>query len=100
MFSRRTAWKLTQNRFTEAQREVATAGRDVLGLTLSNPTRAGLRYGQESILNSLTNPRALDYDPQPKGLRSTREALATYYREQHKESDIDPDSLLLTTSTS
>ena len=100
MFSHRTAWKLTPNRFTEAQRELATAGREVLDLTVSNPTRAGLHYDEEHILKSLANPKALDYEPQPKGLRGAREAVAAYYREQHEESDIDPDSLVLTTSTS
>ena len=100
MFSRRTAWKLTPNRFSESQLEMAAAGRELLDLTVSNPTRAGLQYNEETILNSLTNPKALDYDPQPRGLRSAREAVAAYYREQDEESDIDPDSLVLTTSTS
>src|SRR2546425_8648845 len=99
MFSRRTDWKLTPNHFTEAQREIAVAGREVLDLTISNPTRAGLRYDEEFILKSLVNPRALDYDPQSKGLHSAREAVATYYRDQHT-SDIDSESLILTTSTS
>ena len=100
MFSRRTDWKLTPNHFTEAQREIAAAGREVLDLTISNPTRAGLRYDEELILKSLANPKALDYDPQPKGLRSAREAVATYYRDQHAALDFDPESLVLTTSTS
>src|SRR6266550_9026723 len=100
MFSRRTDWPLTPNRFTDAQREMAAAGRELLDLTVSNPTHAGLHYDEETILNSLANPKSLDYDPQPRGLRSAREAVAAYYREQHEESDIDPDSLVLTTSTS
>ncbi len=99
MFSRRTDWRLTPNRFTEAQREVSAAGREVLDLSVSNPLRAGLHYDPEAILNSLRNPRAMDYDPQPKGLCSAREAVALYYREQHGEF-LDPESLLLTTSTS
>ncbi len=99
MFSRRTAWKLTPNDFTEAQKEMAAAGREVLDLTISNPTRAGLRYDEEPILKSLANPEALDYDPQPKGLHSARQAVATYYRDDHAL-DIDPESLFLTTSTS
>jgi len=99
MFSRRTAWKLTPNDFTEAQKETAAAGREVLDLTISNPTRAGLRYDEEPILKSLANPEALDYDPQPKGLHSARQAVATYYRDDHAL-DIDPESLFLTTSTS
>src|SRR5207237_4374121 len=99
MFSRRTDWKLTPNHFTKAQREIAVAGREVLDLTISNPTRAGLRYDEEFILKSLVNHRALDYDPQSKGLHSAREAVATYYRDQHT-SDIDSESLIVTTSTS
>ena len=100
MFSRRTDWKLTPNRFTEAQRDVSAAGKEVLDLTVSNPTRAGLHYDAKSILNSLSNREAMDYDPQPKGLASAREAVAAYYRQQHGEAEIDPESLVLTTSTS
>ena len=99
MFSRRTAWKLTPNDFTEAQKETAAAGREVLDLTISNPTRAGLRYDEEPILKSLANPEAFDYDPQPKGLHSVRQAVVTYYLDDHAV-DIDPESLVLTTSTS
>ena len=99
MFSKRTDWKLTPNRFTAVQREVRASGREVLDLTVSNPTRAGLRYDAESILKSLSNREALDYDPQPKGLASAREAVAVYYREQCSI-EIGPESLILTTSTS
>jgi aspartate/methionine/tyrosine aminotransferase len=98
MFSRRTDWKLTPNRFTQAQQELQVAGREVLDLTISNPTRAGLHYEAEAILKGLADPRAMDYDPQPKGLRSAREAVASYYRQQHDE--VDPESIILTTSTS
>ena len=100
MFSRRTDWKLTPNRLTEAQREVEAEGQEVLDLTVSNPARAGLHYDAEAILNSLTNPKAMDYDPQPKGLRSARAAVADYYHEQHGEPAFDPEALVLTTSTS
>src|SRR6476660_2993137 len=99
MFSRRTDWTLTPNRFTQVQRELSSAGREVLDLTVSNPVRAGLHYDADAILNSLKNARAIDYDPQPKGLHSAREAVAAYYREQHR-SLVDPDYLVLTTSTS
>jgi alanine-synthesizing transaminase len=100
MFSKRTNWRLTPNRLTEAQRELRAAGREVLDLTVSNPTRAELHYDAESILSSLSVPEAMDYDAQPKGLVSAREAVSAYYREQHGEFDVDPESLLLTTSTS
>jgi alanine-synthesizing transaminase len=98
MFSHRTDWKLTPNRFTQAQQELRAAGREVLDLTISNPTRAELHYDPETILQALVNPEAMDYDPQPKGLRSAREAVAGYYGKQHN--DIDPESIVLTTSTS
>ena len=98
MFSRRTDWKLTPNRFTQVQQELLAAGREVLDLTISNPTRSDLHYDTETILRALINPKAMDYDPQPKGLRSAREAVADYYRKQHD--DLDPESIVLTTSTS
>jgi alanine-synthesizing transaminase len=98
MFSHRTDWKLSPNRFTQAQQELRAAGREVLDLTISNPTRAELHYDPEAILRALVNPQAMDYDPQPKGLRSAREAVACYYGKQHNE--IDPESIVLTTSTS
>ncbi|MGA8736577.1 MAG: pyridoxal phosphate-dependent aminotransferase [Terriglobales bacterium] len=98
MFSRRTDWELTPNRFTQAQQELQAAGREVLDLTISNPTRAELHYDAEAILQGFINPKAMDYDPQPKGLRRAREAVAGYYGKQHD--DIDPESIVLTTSTS
>ena len=98
MFSRRTDWKLATNRFTQAQQELQAAGREVLDLTISNPTRAKVHYDAQTILLALANPRTMDYDPQPKGLRSAREAVAAYYGKQHDE--IDPESVVLTTSTS
>jgi len=99
MFSRRTDWKLTPNRFTQAQRELAESGREVLDLTVSNPTRVGLAYDAETILKSLSNPAVLNYDPQPRGLRNAREAVAAYYSKEHA-SGVSPESIILTTSTS
>jgi len=53
MFSRRTEWKLAPNRFTQAQQDALALGREVLDLTISNPTRVNLRYDAEAILGSL-----------------------------------------------
>ncbi len=99
MFSRRTDWQLTPNRFSEAQRKLEASGREVLDLTASNPTRVGLAH-DPLIFQSLVDRRALDYDPQPKGLLCAREAVAAYYRERQAEANFDPESLVLTTSTS
>ncbi len=98
MFSNRTNWKLTRNRLTEALEEARSSGGRVLDLTISNPTRVGLLYDEKQILQSLSSPRSVDYDPQPKGLPSARAAVADYYRIQHGI-QLDPEHLILTTST-
>jgi aspartate/methionine/tyrosine aminotransferase len=100
MFSKRTDWKLAPNAFTAAQQEMRAAGREVLDLTASNPTRIGLSYDSEAILSSLAQAESLEYDPQPKGLLVARQAVAGYYREQHDAYDVDPEHIVLTTSTS
>jgi aspartate/methionine/tyrosine aminotransferase len=100
MFSDRTNWKLTRNRFTETLAEVRAAGAGILDLTISNPTRVGLHYDAQAILASLASPQAMDYDPQPKGLLGAREAVADYYSSQHGSAEVHSERLVLTTSTS
>ncbi|MGO8797328.1 MAG: pyridoxal phosphate-dependent aminotransferase [Candidatus Sulfotelmatobacter sp.] len=100
MFSQRTNWKLTRNRLTEALDEVRAGGARVLDLTLSNPTRAGLQYDEAHILESLVSPHVMDYDPQPKGLLTARQAVSEYYQTTHASPTIDPERIILTTSTS
>ncbi len=95
MFSRRTEWNLEPNRLTLAHQESLSSGKKIIDLTISNPTRAKIKYDETTILNAFSNPQSLDYDPHPKGLRSAREAVAAYYAPH-----IDPESLILTTSTS
>ncbi len=102
MFSRRTDWKLTPNRFTLAHQGVLREGREVLDLTISNPTRAGFAFNEITILDALRNPKSLDYDAQPKGLRRSRETVAEYYKcgAGAPAREIDPENIVLTTSTS
>ena len=98
MFSRRTAWDLTRNRYTEALEEHRRAGRELLDLTASNPTNVGLTYREDELLESLAHRESLTYQPVAQGLLSAREALAAYYAE--KGSRPSADNLVLTTSTS
>jgi aspartate/methionine/tyrosine aminotransferase len=100
MFSKRTEWKLTPNRFSHVQADLRASGMEVLDLSLSNPTRAGFQFDQDAILQALAQPESLDYDPQPKGLLSARQAVARYYHDAHDVFGVDPESLILTTSTS
>jgi aspartate/methionine/tyrosine aminotransferase len=99
-FSDRTNWKLGLNRFTQAVEEVRAAGANVLDLTVSNPTRAGLAYDAAAICGALSSARELDYDPQSKGLIEAREAVCAYYRAEHSVRDLDAERIVLTTSTS
>jgi aspartate/methionine/tyrosine aminotransferase len=52
------------------------------------------------VLNAFANPEAMRYDPQPRGLLEARHAVCQYYRESHGVLDLDPERLVLTTSTS
>jgi aspartate/methionine/tyrosine aminotransferase len=98
VFASRTHWPLAPNCFSIALQKHRAAGREVLDLTVSNPTAIGLRYDFDAILSSLSNPEALAYRPDAKGLRVARDAVAAYYRERGVS--LDPERLVLTTSTS
>ena len=99
MFSQRTNWKLARNKYTAAVEEMRTSGTPIVDLTVSNPTQCGFRYDAEGILRAFQNPKALTYEPEAKGLLAAREAVAGYYRDDHRVT-VDPESVLLTTSTS
>jgi hypothetical protein len=98
MFASRTGWSLTPNRLSEIVRQRRERGLPLLDLTESNPTRCGFTIDAEEILAALHNPRALTYEPDPRGLLTAREAVAQYYAERGVE--IHPDQIFLTTSTS
>jgi aspartate/methionine/tyrosine aminotransferase len=99
MFSERTNWKLSPNRFAQALETIRVSGTKLLDLSVSNPTECGLQYDAGAILSAFQNPNALSYDPQPKGLLAARQEVARYYRHDHHVS-VDPESIILTTSTS
>src|SRR5258708_2899133 len=100
MFSHRTNWSLAPNAFTRALEEVRASSQEILDLTVSNPTEAGVRPDVQAVLNAFANPEAMRYDPQPRGLLEARHAVCQYYRESHGVLDLDPERLVLTTSTS
>lgn len=55
------------------------SGATLYDLTLSNPTRAGFEYPEALFRAIFTTAAVIDYDPQPRGLMSAREAIAAYY---------------------
>ncbi len=97
MFANRTAWNLAPNRFSAALEQARKAGRELLDLTESNPTRVGLDY-PASIVQKLGDPRGLEYRPEALGLAEARAAVAAYYRELGAK--VPPDTIVLTSGTS
>ncbi|HWB83703.1 MAG TPA: pyridoxal phosphate-dependent aminotransferase [Bryobacteraceae bacterium] len=97
MFSSRFRWDLRTNRLTQALEERRRAGLEVLDLTESNPTRAGLLYPPE-ILCAFDDARLLRYEPSPAGALDARKAVSGYYAA--RSFDVPPERLLLTASTS
>src|SRR5882724_8266156 len=98
MFADRTNWDLTPNRLSQALAAHRAAGKRLLDLTVSNPTDCGFSYDSKAILGTLSNPAALLYDPNPKGLESARRAVGGYYAE--RGDNVLIEDIFLTTSTS
>jgi alanine-synthesizing transaminase len=97
MFSRRVPEDRRPNRLAATLMDTRRSGAPLIDLTVSNPTRVGIRY-PEMLLSALADPRALTYRPEPFGLREAREAIAhTYIRRGVRMS---PDRIMLTASTS
>jgi alanine-synthesizing transaminase len=96
-FSRRTNWDTEETELARAHRQRVRAGLPTADLTASNPTRCGFEY-DPALIAALADPLALDYDPQPRGSLRARQAVCRYYADHGVE--VDPDRLVLTTSTS
>ena len=88
---------MDESTLARAHRERVQAGQPVADLTASNPTRCGFAY-DAATLAALTDARALDYDPQPRGLPAAREAVSAYYAAH--DAEVSPEQAVLTTSTS
>ena len=97
-FSKRTSWDTSESSLAIAIRERRAASLPLLDLTVSNPTLCGFDYDSQAILAALQAHAAMTYDPDPLGIRSAREAVTEYYSEH--QAVVDPDEVILTTSTS
>ena len=76
MLSARTALDAPPNALTLALARLRREGRPVRDLSESNPTRAGIPYDSSAILAALSDPRAMQYSPEPFGLPSARAVVA------------------------
>ncbi len=96
--SRRTGWESGENEWAQRLRAAQASGRELVDLTVSNPTECGLAPGGTELLAPLAEAGALRYAPDPLGMRSAREAVAEYYRDHGAA--VPVERLCLTTSTS
>jgi aspartate/methionine/tyrosine aminotransferase len=97
VFSSRLPGRLTPNALSEAVLVAKRRGAALLDLTETNPTKCGLSPPAEA-LSSLSDARGAAYDPDPRGLRDARDAIA--HDCGSRGVPADADRLLLAASTS
>jgi aspartate/methionine/tyrosine aminotransferase len=90
VFSKRAHWTAATNQLTRARE--AYRG-ELLDLTVSNPTKAGIAYPLDELSEIMARAARTPYDPQPLGLACAREAVA-------REVGCDADYIVITASTS
>ena len=94
MLSSRIPEHLFPNRLAQQLARLGEEGVEINNLTESNPTRVDIDYPAD-LLAPLGSAGGLDYSPQPRGLRSARDAVAGWL-----DAGLDPDRIVLTASTS
>ena len=97
MFSRRVPRQLEANAFSRALGAARAAGRELIDLTISNPTRAGIGYPEE-LFAPLASAAVAQYAPEPFGLLTARQAVAADYA--RRGVGARPEHIVLTASTS
>ena len=101
MLSSRVPRDYTPNPLAVLLEAKRAAGRAILDLTGTNPTRAGLPTLDAETLAALSDRESARYDPDPRGRIEARRAIAAYYATRCAgASAIDPDRIFLTSSTS
>jgi alanine-synthesizing transaminase len=97
MFSSRVPSDRTPNRLADAVRRARATGRELIDLTVTNPTRCGFDY-PDDILAPLADQAGRDYAASAFGLAAAREAVAADYARRGLR--VDPAAIVLTSSTS
>ncbi|MFT3754944.1 MAG: pyridoxal phosphate-dependent aminotransferase [Pseudoxanthomonas sp.] len=97
-FSSRLQWTAAKNRLSVAVAAARQAGRELLDLTVSNPTRALPELYPAALLTPLGAERGLRYEPAPQGAPEARRSIADYYAT--RGITVSPDHLVLSASTS
>jgi aspartate/methionine/tyrosine aminotransferase len=98
--SSRLPWDRPENALSALERAARAAGRALIDLTESNPTRAGLPYPVDEIRAALAPPAIAEYRPEPRGLRAARDAIAADYAALAAGAAVGADQLVLTAGSS
>ncbi len=98
MFTNRTQWSREKQPLAKALELRRASGAAIVDLTHLNPTRCGIEIDTDGVLRSLGDPKALEYDPQPRGLASAHVAIAAYYAARGEL--LEANQIVLTTGTS
>jgi len=97
VFSRQTEFPTEPNLITRRRAEQVANGRTILDLSGSNPTLVNLAI-DATILDGLSDARALLYEPEPLGLYTARLGLAQRWAQMgHAQ---PPERIVLASSTS
>ncbi len=97
-FSNRLNWRTEKNRISELIEQKRHDGVAFVDLTESNPTRVGLTYPEQLILDGVSENGCFTYTPDARGNIGVREAIANYYHDHG--ADILTDQIIVTASTS
>ena len=81
-----------------AVEERRSSGKEILDLTVSNPTLAGLDYPRAELERALAEGSTRPYHPSPLGLHDTRSAIAEFLSSD--DDVVSPEDIVVTASTS
>jgi len=98
MLSRRVPHELEPNAWARFLEQCRTADTRLLDLSETNPTRVGLGGAGPEELAALAQAEGSRYEPDARGSRAAREAVASYYAD--RGAAVPPDHIVLTASTS
>lgn len=96
-FSRRTAWDRSENALTKLLHDTRLAGRTLIDLTESNPTRCAIA-NTEHLIALFGHPRGSSYAPEAFGHPLARAAVARFFAERGLPAE--PERIVLSASTS
>jgi alanine-synthesizing transaminase len=98
MVSCRLPRDLEPNAWSRLLDERRASGAALLDLSETNPTRVGLGGAGPEELAALAQAAGARYEPDPRGSRAARDAVAGYYAARGQA--VDPEQVVLTASTS